>query len=204
MGAFGRLAAAGVVAAGVGFCPVIAGAQGSVVTRDTVVTVHKDTVIHTRKDTSIVTTRVTSSSTPMQGMSIGAALSRMPNYKTMTALLTEANVMPSLVGAAPVTLFAPTDDAWARISPEDMAALKADTTRLKNLLLNMIVPGKIDTREILKLKTATTMQGTRIRFTYKEGRPEVNDQPITQPGMMGSNGFIYGISGIIGMSPSGM
>ena len=137
-------------------------------------------------------------------MSIGAALSRMPNYKTMTALLTEANVMPSLVGAAPVTLFAPTDDAWARISPEDMAALKADTTRLKNLLLNMIVPGKIDTREILKLKTATTMQGTRIRFTYKEGRPEVNDQPITQPGMMGSNGFIYGISGIIGMSPSGM
>jgi uncharacterized surface protein with fasciclin (FAS1) repeats len=199
MGAFRRFAVAGVVAAGAGLVPVMAGAQGSVVTRDTVITVHKDTVVHTRKDTAVVTTTVTKSNTPMRGMSIGAALSRMPNYKTMTALLTEAHLMPSLLGAAPMTLFAPTDDAWAKVSPEEMATLKSDTTRLKNLLLNMMVPGKIDTREILKLKTATTMRGTRIRFTYNNGRPEVNDQPITQPGIMGSNGFIYGISGVIGM-----
>ena len=198
MNALGRFAAAGVIAAGVGFVPAIASAQGSV-TRDTVITVHKDTVVHTREDTAVVTTRVTSSNEPMRGMSIGAALSRMPNYKTMTALLEEANLMPSLRGAAPVTLFAPTDDAWASMSPEDMAALKADAPRLKKMLLNMMVPAKIDTREILKLKTATTMRGTRIRFTYKNGRPEVNDQAITQPGIMGSNGFIYGMSGIIGM-----
>src|SRR5665213_3081129 len=179
----------------------MAAGQGTVVRRDTVVTVRKDTVVHVRKDTAVVTTMVTTNEhMPAGSRSIGATIARMPNYKTLTALLTEAHLMPSLRGAAPMTLFAPTDDAFARVSASDMAALRADTTRLRNVLLNMMVSGKIDTREILKLKTATTMHGSRIRFGYENGRPEVNNQPVVQPGIMASNGFIYGISGVIGMS----
>jgi uncharacterized surface protein with fasciclin (FAS1) repeats len=196
-----KFAVAGVVAASLGAIPVIAGAQGTVVRHDTVVTTHEDTVVHTKKDTSVVTTIVTTNHSNMAGdVSVGATLARMPNYKTLTALLIEAHLMPSLRGAAPMTLFAPTDDAFAKIAPSDMEALRADSTRLRDLLLNMMVSGKIDTREILKLKTATTMRGTHIRFGYENGRPEVNNQPIVQPGIMGSNGFIYGISGVIGMS----
>jgi uncharacterized surface protein with fasciclin (FAS1) repeats len=163
------------------------------------VTVHKDTVVHVRQDTAVVTTSVTTHN-HMGDASIGVTLSRMPNYRTMTALLNQAHLMPSLRGAAPMTLFAPTDDAWAKLPPGDLAALRSDTTRLRTVLLNMMVSGKIDTREILKLKTATNMHGSRIRFTYANGMPRVNDQPIVQPGIMGSNGFIYGISGVIGMS----
>jgi uncharacterized surface protein with fasciclin (FAS1) repeats len=200
MDAFGRFAVAGIIAAGAGLIPSVVSAQGTVVSRDTVVTVHKDTVVHTKADTAVVTTRVSSNTTIPSGMSIGAALARLPNYRTMTELLNLAHLMPSLRGSAPMTLFAPTDDAWAKISPEDMAALKGDSTRLHNLLLNMMVAGKIDTREILKLKTATTMQGTHIRFGFENGHPEVNEQPITQPGIMAANGFIYGISEVMGMS----
>lgn len=192
---------AGVIAAGIGMAPAVASAQGSVVRRDTVVTVHKDTVVHEKTDTAVVTTIVTTSGqTPAGSESIGAALARMPNYKTLTALLNEAHLMPSLRGAAPMTLFAPTDDAFAKLSAEDMAALRADTVRLRDLLLNMMVSGKIDTQAILKLKTATTMRGTHIRFGFENGHPEVNNQPIVQPGILASNGFIYGISGVIGMS----
>lgn len=183
-----------------GVVPGIVLAQSTVVRHDTVVTVHKDTVVHTKEDTSIVTTTVTSNTTPAGDASIAVTLARMPNYKIMTELLTEAHLMPSLRGAAPMTLFAPTDDAWAKLSPSDMAALKADTTRLRQLLLNMMVSGKIDTKAILKLKTATNMHGSRIRFSYANGMPRVNDQPIVQPGVVASNGFIYGISGVIGMS----
>ncbi len=183
----------------VGLVPSIMVAQSSVVRRDTVVTVHQDTVVHVKQDTSVVTTTVTTNDNTGDA-SIGTTLSRMPNYRTMTALLNEAHLMPSLHGAAPMTLFAPTDDAWAKLPPGDLASLRADTTRLRNVLLNMMVSGKIDTREILKLKTATNMHGSRIRFSYANGMPKVNDQPIVQPGIMGSNGFIYGISGVIGMS----
>ena len=196
-----KFAVAGVVAASFGVFPALATAQSTVVRHDTVVTVHKDTVVHTKQDTAVVTTTVTTSDHSMPGdVSIAAAIARMPNYRTLTSLLNEAHLMPTLRGAAPMTLFAPTDDAFAKLSASDMAALRADTTRLRNLLLNMMVSGKIDTREILKLKTATTMRGTHIRFGYENGRPEVNDQPIVQPGILASNGFIYGISGVIGMS----
>lgn len=201
MHAIYKLAAAGVIAAGAGVIPTVTSAQATVVRRDTVVTIHKDTVVHTKQDTAVVTTTVTTSNDARPGdVSVGATLARMPNYKTLTALLNEAHLMPSLRGSAPMTLFAPTDDAFAKLSESDMTALRADSTRLRDLLLNMMVSGKIDTREILKLKTATTMRGTHIRFGYENGRPEVNDQPIVQPGIMASNGFIYGISGVIGMS----
>lgn len=196
-----RFAIAGLVATGCGLAPTLLLAQGTVVSRDTVVTVRKDTVVHVRKDTAVVTTIVTTNQRmPAGSVSIGAELGRMPNYKTLTALLNEAHLMPSLHGAAPMTLFAPTDAAFAKISPEDMAALRADSVKLRDFLLNMMVSGKIDTREILKLKTARTMRGTHIRFGYENGHPEVNDQPIVQPGIIASNGFIYGISGVIGMS----
>lgn len=201
MHAIEKFAVAGIVAACVGVVPVIATAQSTVVRRDTVVTVHKDTVVHTKEDTAVVTTTVTTNDRARPGdVSIGATIARMPNYKTLTALLNEAHLMPTLRGAAPMTLFAPTDDAFAKLSESDMAALRADSTRLRDLLLNMMVSGKIDTREILKLKTATTMRGTHIRFGFENGHPEVNEQPIVQPGIMASNGFIYGISGVIGMS----
>jgi len=200
MTAIRKFAAVGIIAASVGVVPGVIMAQGTVVRRDTVVTVHQDTVVHTKQDTSVVTTTVSTSPSRAGDASVGVTLSRMPNYKILTALLTEAHLMPSLRGAAPMTLFAPTDDAWAKLSPSDMEALRADTTRLRNLLLNMMVSGKIDTREILKLKTATNMHGSRIRFTYSNGMPKVNDVPIVQPGVMASNGFIYGISGVLGMS----
>lgn len=197
----GKLAIAGLVAATINVVPAVAFAQTRVVRRDTVVTVHKDTVVHTKKDTSVVTTTVTTNDHPMPGdASVAVTLDRMPNYKTLVSLLNQAHLMPSLRGAAPITLFAPTDDAFAKLSPSDMEALRADSTRLRDFLLNMMVSGKLDTREILKLKTATTMRGTHIRFGYENGRPEVNDQPIVQPGVMASNGFIYGISGVLGMS----
>lgn len=194
-----RFAIAGLVATGSGLAPSVVLAQGTVVRHDTVVTVHQDTVVHVKQDTSVVTTTITTNE--HQGdASVGVTLSRMPNYRTMTRLLNEAHLMPSLRGAAPVTLFAPTDDAWAKLPPGDLDALTADTTRLRAVLLNMMVSGKIDTRELLKLKTATNMHGSRIRFTYANGMPRVNDQPIVQPGVMGSNGFIHGIAGVIGMS----
>jgi uncharacterized surface protein with fasciclin (FAS1) repeats len=201
MHAIRKFAAASIIVSGVGV-PAVVSAQQTVVKRDTVITVHQDTVVHTKQDTSVVTTTVSSSNNPLPAsdVSVGATLSRLPNYKTLTALLMQAHLMPSLRGAAPMTLFAPTDDAFAKLTPSDMDALKADTARLRDLLLNMMVSGKIDTREILKLKTATSMKGSRIRFGYENGMPKVNDQPIVQPGIMASNGFIYGISGVIGMS----
>lgn len=183
----------------------LAPAQGTpvVVRRDTVVVVHQDTVVHTKADTAVVTTTVAApNSAPAApgSMSIAATLAQLPNYKTLVSLLEATHLMPTLRGAAKMTIFAPTDEAFATLPAGTLASLQSDSVRLRKLLLNHIVNGSIDTREVLKLKTARTLEGSRIRFGYESGHPEVNDQPIVQPGILASNGFIYGISGVIGAS----
>ncbi|HEV2642553.1 MAG TPA: fasciclin domain-containing protein, partial [Candidatus Elarobacter sp.] len=159
-----------------------------------------DTVVHVKQDTSVVTTTIErSGATPAPGsMTIAATLAQLPNYKTLTELLGQTHLLATLRGGAKFTLFAPTDDAFAKLTPAQLDALKSDTTRLRKLLLNHVVSGAIDTREILKLKTARTLEGSRIRLEYEGGHPTVNDNVIVQPGILASNGFIYGIAGVIG------
>lgn len=180
----------------------LASAQGNpvVVRRDTVVVVHQDTVVHSRADTAVVTTTVSNSnSAPAAAgsMSLAATLVQLPNYKTLVSLLEATHLMPTLRGAAKMTIFAPTDEAFSKLPAGALESLRADSTALRKLLLNHVVSGAIDTREVLKLKTATTLEGSRIRFGYTGGRPTVNDIPIVQPGIIGNNGFIYGIAGVI-------
>ena len=189
------LIVAGALAANI---PLALSAQQPVVVRkDTVIAVRSDTTVRTHEDTAVVTTTVTTSNAPVRALNIATALATLPNYKTLTSLLNLAHLTPTLRSSAPMTLFAPTDDAFSQVAPADLETLRTDTAALRKLLLNHMVSGKIDTRELLKLRTATTMEGSRIRFDYKNGHPRVNEHVIVQPGILVSNGFIHGIDGVI-------
>ena len=171
-----------------------------VVQKDTVVTVHKDTVVNVRADTAVVTTTVSRPGVPAHTMTIASTLVQLPNYTTFVALLEEAHLMPTLRSAAKMTVFAPTDAAFAAVPKDQLDALRANPTALRKMLLNHVVSGEIDTREVLKLKNARTLEGSQVRFGYENGKAEINDQPIVEPAILATNGFIYGITGVIGMS----
>lgn len=170
------------------------------VQKDTVVTVHKDTVVNVRSDTAVVTTTVSRPGVPSRRMTIASTLVQLPNYSTFVSLLEEAHLMPTLRSAAKMTVFAPTNAAFAAVPRAQLDSIRADTTALRKMLLNHIVSGQLDTREILKLKDARTMEGSTVRFGFENKRAEVNDQPIIEPAIMATNGFIYGITGVIGLS----
>lgn len=181
----------------------LAQAQSVVVRKDTVVTVRQDTVVNVHADTAVVTTTVsrpTMGPQPGHPMTIASTLVQLPNYSTFVSLLEEARLMPTLRGAAKMTVFAPTDEAFAKVPKAELDALRANPTALRKMLLNHVVPGEIDTREVLKLQTARTLEGSRVRFGFENGKAEINDQPILQPAILATNGFIYGISGVVGMS----
>lgn len=170
------------------------------VQKDTVVTVHKDTVVNVRSDTAVVTTTVSRPGVPSHPMTIASTLVQLPSYKTFVSLMEEAHLMPTLRSAAKMTVFAPTDAAFAALPAGQLASLRADTTALRKMLLNHVVSGAIDTREVLKLKNGRTLEGSMVRFGFENGKAEVNDQPIIEPAILATNGFIYGITGVIGMS----
>lgn len=171
-----------------------------VVQKDTVVTVHKDTVVNVRADTAVVTTMVSRPGVPAHPMTIASTLVQLPNYKTFVSLLEEAGLMPTLRGAAKMTVFAPTDDAFAAVPQAQLDSLRANPQALRKMLLNHVVVGSIDTREVLKLQNARTLEGSQVRFGFENGKAEINNQPIIQPAILATNGFIYGITGVIGMS----
>lgn len=174
-----------------------------VVQKDTVVTVHKDTVVNVRADTAVVTTTVSRPGPavrPDHPMTIASTLVQLPTYKTFVSLLEAARLMPTLRGAAKMTVFAPTDEAFAAVPQAQLDSLRANPTALRKLLLNHVVVGAIDTRAVLKLQNARTLEGSRVRFGFENGKAEVNDQPIIEPAILATNGFIYGITGVIGMS----
>lgn len=198
-----QIALAATVTAAFAAAAPMAAAQGTVVRKDTVVTVRQDTVVHMHADTAVVTTTVSRPGMRMQPgapMTIAATLVQLPNYKTFVSLLEEAHLMPTLRGAAKMTVFAPTDDAFAAVPQAQLDSLRANPDALRKMLLNHVVSGAIDTREVLKLKNGRTLEGSMVRFGFENGKAEVNDQPIIQPAILATNGFIYGITGVIGMS----
>jgi uncharacterized surface protein with fasciclin (FAS1) repeats len=198
---FQAVAALGAMAVGMGSAPGVLGAQQDtvVVRKDTVVTVTKDTVVKVRKDTSIVATTVTTkrSTPPGRIGTIAATLQEMPNYTVLTSLLEEAHLLPILRSGAKFTVFAPNDDAFRNLPVGELDHLRADTAQLKKLLLHHIVSGVIDVNEILHLKTAKTLEGSGLTFSYENGHPKVSGAVIVQPGIVTRNGTIHGIASVI-------
>src|SRR5690348_9741644 len=146
----------------------MASAQGTVVRKDTVVTVHKDTVVNVHADTAVVTTTVSHPgmagmhAQPGHPMTIASTLVQLPNYKTFVSLLEQAHLMPTLRGAAKMTVFAPTDEAFAAVPQAQLDSLRANPEALRKMLLNHVVSGSIDTREVLKLKNGRTLEGSMV------------------------------------------
>src|SRR4051812_49141296 len=83
------------------------------------------------------------------------------NLKTFEKAVAEAGLTETLKGAGPFTVFAPTDEAFAKLPPGRLAALMKDKSALKDLLLYHIVMGKVMSADIAKLngKGKKTAQG---------------------------------------------
>jgi uncharacterized surface protein with fasciclin (FAS1) repeats len=126
-----------------------------------------------------------------------ATLDASSNYKTFTRLLTAANLASTLQGSAQFTVFAPTDAAFAKLPAADLAALEADTTKLKKVLVYHIVPGSISANKVLNLRNARTVGGSKVEFNVREARLRVNDAVIVQPDIKASNGLVHGIDSVL-------
>lgn len=91
-------------------------------------------------------------------------------FKTLAALLTEADLVTTLQGEGPFTVFAPTDDAFSKVPADAVTALKADKKKLSGVLTYHVVPGKVTAAD-LKAKadkdgyvTLKTVEGSDLKI----------------------------------------
>lgn len=118
------------------------------------------------------------------------------SFKTLAAALQAAGLVDTLKGAGPFTVFAPTDEAFAKIPKADLDALIADKAKLAKVLTYHVVPGKVMAADVMKLKEAKTVEGQMVRIDTSNG-VKINGANVVKADVEASNGVIHVIDSVI-------
>ena len=120
------------------------------------------------------------------------------SFKTLLTAATAAGLVDTLQGKGPFTVFAPTDEAFAALPAGTLDKLLADKEALKKVLLYHVVAGDITADQVVKLTSATSVEGAPIAISVKDGKVNLNGsaQVLTQD-VMASNGVIHVIDKVI-------
>mgnify|MGYP001043410550 CR=1 FL=1 len=117
-------------------------------------------------------------------------------FDTLVAAVQAAGLVETLKGEGPFTVFAPTDEAFAKIPEADLQALLADQEALTAVLTYHVVPGKVMAADVMGLEEAATVQGAMVDIDTTDG-VMVNDATVVATDIEASNGVIHVIDTVI-------
>ena len=117
------------------------------------------------------------------------------SFKTLTAALKAAGLVETLKGKGPFTVFAPTDEAFAKVPKSELDALLSDKAKLTALLTYHVVPGKVMASEV-KAGKVKTVQGSALTVSTASG-PMVDQAKIIKTDIACDNGVIHVIDSVV-------
>lgn len=91
------------------------------------------------------------------------------SFKTLVTAVQAAGLVETLSGVGPFTVFAPTDDAFAKIPKETLDAVLADKDKLTAILTYHVVSGKVMASDVVGLNSAKTVQGGEVKIDTENG-----------------------------------
>jgi uncharacterized surface protein with fasciclin (FAS1) repeats len=118
------------------------------------------------------------------------------SFGTLVAAIKAANLVDTLKGAGPFTVFAPTDEAFAKLPAGTVDALLKDVPKLTKILTYHVVSGKVMASDVVKLKSATTVEGTDVKIDASNG-VKINDATVATPDVAADNGVIHVIDTVL-------
>lgn len=119
------------------------------------------------------------------------------NFTTLATALKAAGLVEALQGEGPFTVFAPTDEAFAKLPPGTVEGLLKDPAKLKEILLYHVVPGKVMANQVVNLRTATTLQGANVTITAADGGVRINNARVIKTDIQAANGVIHVLDTVI-------
>lgn len=118
----------------------------------------------------------------MKGKDVLSVAKQQGKFNTLAKAIEVAGLQDALTAQGPVTIFAPTDEAFAKLPPEQLEALlkPENKDKLVQILTNHVVPGKALSAEQMKRQRGTkTLEGDEVKFELVRGRLRVNDARVT-------------------------
>lgn len=118
-------------------------------------------------------------------------------FKILGQALEDTHLTDMLTEQGPFTVFAPTDDAFAKIPSADLRALLADKAKLRSVLTHHIVAAKVRAPRERLPNTATTVDGRKVTMTVEHGFYKVDEAQIVKTNLRASNGLIHAIDAVL-------
>lgn len=120
-------------------------------------------------------------------------------FKTLVAAVQAAGLVDTLKGNGPFTVFAPTDDAFAKLPAGTVENLVKPENKalLTKILTYHVVAGKVTAADVMKLKSAKTVQGQTVKIKAKSGKVMINKSNVVKADIMTSNGVIHVIDTVL-------
>ncbi len=117
-------------------------------------------------------------------------------FKTLVAAVTAAGLGETLSGTGPFTVFAPTDEAFAKLPAGTVDGLLKDIPALTKILTYHVVSGKVMAADAAKLTSAKTVEGGELKIDASHG-VKINNATVVQADVAASNGVIHAIDTVL-------
>lgn len=119
-------------------------------------------------------------------------------FSTLAASLDAADMVTTLKGAGPFTVFAPTDDAFAKLPPQTVSELlqPENKERLKAVLAYHVVARRVTSTQVVELRSVRTVQGQALRIEAEQG-VKINDANVIKADVEAANGIIHIIDSVL-------
>jgi uncharacterized surface protein with fasciclin (FAS1) repeats len=118
-------------------------------------------------------------------------------FGTLLTAATKAGLVDTLKADGPFTLFAPTDEAFAKVPKETLDALLQDKAKLKEVLLYHVVRGKVMAADAVKLDSVKTVQGRPFTIEARGGKVMINNAQVIKADIGASNGVIHVVDTVL-------
>jgi uncharacterized surface protein with fasciclin (FAS1) repeats len=121
------------------------------------------------------------------------------SFKTLAKALQAADLVDTLKGKGPFTVFAPTDEAFAKLPASTLEDLlkPENKQKLQRILTYHVVPGKVMSSEVVKMNSAKAVSGDTIDIAAKGGTVTVENARVVKTDIAASNGVIHVIDTVI-------
>jgi uncharacterized surface protein with fasciclin (FAS1) repeats len=119
------------------------------------------------------------------------------SFNTLVTAVKEAGLVETLSGPGPFTVFAPTDDAFAKLPDGTIPALLQNKEKLTAILTYHVVSGKVMASDVVNLDSAKTVNGKSLAIKVKDGKVMVDNAMVIKTDIVCSNGVIHVIDAVV-------
>jgi len=138
-----------------------------------------------------------SSASAAGGQNIVQVAAANKQFSTLVTLVKKAGLVNALSGTTKLTVFAPTNAAFAKVPKATLTKLATHKSLLVKVLEYHVLPGVVPASNVVKLRSAKTLEGARVHFSVRRGHAYVNQAQIIKTNIHASNGLIHVINAVL-------